>query len=170
MEVAKRLKILHPGDFGFGAPGTQFSTVLGSCIGMTIWHPELHIGGMCHFVLPTRPQNDKGENLDGRYGDEAWQLFRMAAKMHHTKLNEYEVKVFGGADVFAGGDKNTMKVGEKNTEKAMELLTKDRVKLITAHVGDTGSRKITFDISTGDVWVKHTANDGKMFSSTTGIN
>ena len=65
---------LQPGDFHFGAGRTRISTLLGSCISITLWHPARLIGGMCHFMLPTRGLPG-GVPLDGRYADEALALF-----------------------------------------------------------------------------------------------
>ena len=45
---------LQPGDFYFGDRDTRIRTLLGSCVSITMWHPRLHVGGMCHFMLPER--------------------------------------------------------------------------------------------------------------------
>jgi Chemotaxis protein; stimulates methylation of MCP proteins len=45
---------LQPGDWYFGDRDTRIRTLLGSCIAITIWHPRLLVGGMCHFLLPGR--------------------------------------------------------------------------------------------------------------------
>ena len=66
---------LQPGGFYFGGGRTRISTLLGSCISITLWHPARRIGGMCHFMLPTRGQ-PAGAPLDGRYADEALALRR----------------------------------------------------------------------------------------------
>ena len=65
---------LQPGDFHFGAGRTRISTLLGSCISITLWHPARLIGGMCHFMLPSRGL-PAGVPLDGRYADEALAMF-----------------------------------------------------------------------------------------------
>jgi chemotaxis protein CheD len=68
---------LQPGDFHFGAGRTRISTLLGSCISITLWHPARLIGGMCHFMLPSRGL-PAGVPLDGRYADEALAMFDRA--------------------------------------------------------------------------------------------
>jgi chemotaxis protein CheD len=45
---------LRPGDCYFGGQNTSIRTVLGSCVSMTFWHPQLRVGGMCHYMLPKR--------------------------------------------------------------------------------------------------------------------
>ena len=60
---------LQPGEFYFGEEKTRIRTLLGSCVAVTLWHPKLRIGGMCHYMLPRRPRDKAGaaEKLDGRY-------------------------------------------------------------------------------------------------------
>jgi chemotaxis protein CheD len=169
-----RKVFLHPGDFVFGEPGTHVHTVLGSCIAICLWHPVLHIGGMCHFVLPFRPKNEeKPPDLDGRYGEEAMQMFDMAIKLHQTDYPQYKAKIFGGANMFGkkvnSGD---ALIGEKNAAKAMQLLMKRNTEITVAHVGEQGHRRIVMDVGTGDVWVKYRSEDAqeKSMSSQSGIN
>ncbi|MCP4494590.1 MAG: chemotaxis protein CheD [Gammaproteobacteria bacterium] len=157
MEHGIRKVFLHPGDFVFGEPGTHIHSVLGSCIAICLWHPVLHIGGMCHFVLPFRPKNEaKGKEPDGRYGDEAMALFDMSLKLHQTKYPQYQAKVFGGANMLGkkGGTSEAL-IGEKNSAKAMALLMSRNVSIEVVHVGERGHRRIVMDVATGDVWVKY---------------
>ncbi len=44
--------VLRPGDFHFGGGHTRISTLLGSCVSITLWHPRRLIGGMCHYMMP----------------------------------------------------------------------------------------------------------------------
>lgn len=45
---------LGPGDLYFGDQFTRIRTLLGSCVAITLWHPRALIGGMCHYMMPTR--------------------------------------------------------------------------------------------------------------------
>ena len=169
MHVGKRKVFLHPGDFLYGEPGTHIHTVLGSCIAITLWHPVLNIGGMCHFVLPTRKINDGDGTLDGRYGDEAMQLFDQAVSLHGTHYSEYICKIFGGANMFgqlASSEENL--IGEKNAAAAMQFLMQRKAEIAVVHVGEEGHRRIAFDVGTGDVWVKHDDAAGKRIPSISG--
>jgi len=51
-------------------------------------------------------------------------------------------------------------VGDKNVAAAATLLMNEGVEILVAHVGEFGYRRIVFDISTGDVWVRFTAARG----------
>ena len=39
----------------------------------TMWHPTRLIGGMCHYLLPSR-DGASATTLDGRYAKEAMQM------------------------------------------------------------------------------------------------
>ena len=174
MENGVRKVFLHPGDFVFGEPGTHVHTVLGSCIAICLWHPVLRIGGMCHFVLPSRPKAESiSDELDGRYGDEAMQMFDQVLKFHQTTYKEYQAKIFGGANMFSAttGFKDAL-IGEKNADKAMQLLMNRGAAITVVHVGEQGHRRIVMDVSSGDVWVKYKSDnpDERSMGSQSGIN
>ena len=174
MKQSIREVFLHPGDFVFAEPGTRVNTVLGSCIAICLWHPVLQIGGMCHFVLPHRAKNEgKPAALDGRYGTEAMEMFDMAIKLHQTSYQDYQAKIFGGADMFnTKSHVSEALIGEKNAAKAMQLLMERKVEINVVHVGEQGHRRIVMDVSTGDVWVKYKSEDDhkQSMKSQSGIN
>ncbi len=89
---------LQPGEFYFGQDDTIIRTHLGSCVAITMWHPEQKRGGMCHYMLPSRGHSTM--SLDGRYADEAIQLFINEISKHPAPIHEYEVKLFGGGNMF----------------------------------------------------------------------
>ena len=91
--------VLMPGDIYFGDANIVLKTLLGSCVSIVLWHPKLKLGGMCHFVLPRR-LHPGGESLDGRYADEAVQLFMADLTRQRTLPEDYRVHVFGGANMF----------------------------------------------------------------------
>ncbi len=153
-------RFLKPGDFFFGDELCQIHTVLGSCIAITLWHPILKIGGMCHFVLPGLRSVDtvirSGTELNGRYSDAAMKLFELEAQKHGTQLKEYHAKIFGGSNMLTDSTLSEDElVGTRNTVAAMKHLAERNIGLLVAHVGETGHRRIVLDVGNGDVWVKH---------------
>ncbi len=150
---------LHPGEFYFGDNKKSIGTILGSCIAICIWHPRLHIGGMCHFVLPDRRVPFNSDQI-GRYAGGCMQLFLAHTKSRGTGIKEYVAKIFGGANMVAELVKNNgNSVGERNAQAAMQLLIEQGVDINVADVGESGYRRITFNLSNGDVWVKQHAKN-----------
>lgn len=156
---------LHPGDFHFGKQDTRIVTLLGSCVSITVWHPRLLVGGMCHYMLPSRGVIPEGEGYDGRYGDEAMKLLMNHIWRLDADPRQFHAKLFGGANMFPlQCQKNEMNVGERNLEMAATLLERYEIPLKARHIGGDGHRKLMFDVWSGDVWLKHqplTRDDGR---------
>ena len=149
---------LQPGEFYFGDRYTRVRTLLGSCVAITLWHPRFAIGGMCHFLLPGRLR-DPSQNTDGRYADEAVQWLMDEACSHGTRPQEYEIKMFGGGNMFAGRyAASGMDVGARNIAAAQGQLSRHGLTARAASVGEYGYRNVFFDVATGHVWVRHVAH------------
>ena len=158
-EPRHRTIILGQGDFHFGQGRTRISTLLGSCVSITLWHPHRRIGGMCHYMLCER-QREAQQALDGRFAAEAFQLFLQAAERSRTSPSDYIAKLFGGANMFPGNRSSnafttavTTDIGKTNIDYGRELLAHQGIRLIAEHVGGSGARKLHFDLWSGDVWL-----------------
>ena len=148
---------LQPGEFQFSDdPDVRMRTLLGSCVAMTMWHPVRRYGGMCHYMLPTRGARRTGE-LDGRFGDEAYLMFLNEAIRFGTDPNEYEIKLFGGGDMFPSVNKsdNRQAIGKQNVQAGLGILALHGQPVKASHVGGEGHRIVMFDLWDGSVWVKH---------------
>ena len=148
---------LQPGEWYFGDRDTRIRTVLGSCVSMVFWHPKLHIGGMCHYMLPHRPHREFGD-LDGRYGDEAVALMFREMRQSGTLPTDYQVKLFGGANMFAharGKGADPGHVGLRNVEAAREIVKAHGLICACEHMAGVGHRNVIFDVWSGNVWVRH---------------
>ncbi|MFZ4535284.1 chemotaxis protein CheD [Propionivibrio sp.] len=151
--------VLRPGDFHFGSGHTRISTLLGSCVSITLWHPRKRIGGMCHYMMTER---DRSANppLDGRYATEAFELFLQNVEAAGTRPNEYQAKLFGGANMFTGGKGSQMDIGARNIEYGQRLLASKHIALMAEHVAGSGRRKLRFDIWSGAVWLSFPEGEG----------
>jgi chemotaxis protein CheD len=147
---------LGPGDLYFGDRTCRIRTLLGSCVAVTLWHPRVRIGGMCHYVVPTRRPLGPGHELSGHYADEAIELLLREIAATATSPQDYQVKMFGGGSQFTD---LTMNVATKNVEAGLGLLKSHHLSLTSMHFGGTGHRQIVLDVFTGDVWVRHVALD-----------
>ena len=155
--------VLQPGDFHFGVGDTRIRTLLGSCVSITMWHPEERIGGMCHYMLPSR--NAKQAVLDGRYADEAMELFLREIRGTGTHPSEYHIKAFGGGNMFPGIAKrcscgggmriDCMSVSCRNAGIASRIVAMHGFEIGAHDLGGEGHRNIAFDVWSGHVWVRH---------------
>lgn len=146
---------LAPGDFHFATSPTRIRTILGSCVGITLWHPTRKIGAMGHFMLPSRAQ--RCGVLNGKYGDEAIELFIEQARAHRTSPEDYQLKLFGGGEMFPHHSRGVSfnNVARMNIRAALELADSHDLDLIAQDMGSTGYRNVIFDLCNGHVWVRH---------------
>lgn len=156
---AARAVVLQPGDFHFGGEHTRISTLLGSCVSITLWHPRKRIGGMCHYMMTERKRSADAA-LDGRYADEAFELFLRHVEQAGTQPSEYQAKLFGGANMFRSKPGERMDIGTRNIDFAHRLLASRHIALIAEHIGGSGRRKLHFDLWSGDVWLAFPEGEG----------
>lgn len=146
---------LQPGEIYFGDADTRIRTVLGSCVAVTLWHPQRRIGGMCHYMLPSRRRRADAA-LNGKYADEALQLLEDELARVDTLPTAYEAKLFGGGNMFspAAGRRPEMDVAARNVNAGRQLLERRGFRLCAEDLGGPGHRQIIFDIGNGAVWVR----------------
>lgn len=144
---------LQPGELFVADAGFQIRTILGSCVSITLWHPVSRIGGMSHFLLPTRGNQVLEHELDGRYGDEALLLMFKDLKAAGINHKHCQAKVFGGGNMFPGHTHaSKITVGQRNGEAACALLQRHGIEVVTESLYGEGHRQIIFNVSNGDVW------------------
>ena len=156
---AHKTVVLSAGDFHFGSGHTRISTLLGSCVSITLWHPRKHIGGMCHYMLTERNRPPDAV-LDGRFASEAFELFLKNVDEAGTQASEYQAKLFGGANMLSDAQSDRMDVGARNIDYGRRLLAAKHIAVIAEHVRGSGRRKLHFDIWSGDVWLAFPEGEG----------
>lgn len=146
---------IKPGGWFFGGGDCQVETVLGSCVTITLWHSGQKLGGLCHFMLPNRLR-DSVQSLDGRYGEEAILWLKRQARAAGLDIRDCEAKLFGGAQALVGTRRHHG-VGLRNVHFAENRLRAEGVAVVSCDLGGQGHRYLRFDLSNGDVWVRHGA-------------
>ncbi|WP_035059356.1 chemotaxis protein CheD [Andreprevotia chitinilytica] len=145
---------INPGGIFFGNGDVRVETLLGSCVAITLWHPERKFGGLCHFLLPSRITNlHLASERDGRYGEEALLQLTAEARQRGTELSEYTIKLFGGSRVFDSEPRKTS-IGEANAHFALDMLKHLGLPVARQDLTGYGYRYLRFDLSNGDVWVR----------------
>ncbi len=152
---------LQPGELYFGEGKTRIRTLLGSCVAITLWHPRLAIGGMCHYMLPRRPRRKgwEAEPLDGRYAEDAMKIFLREIHRTGTRAAEFQVKLFGGGRMFraTGSVERRPTIAEANVEFGRAAIVERGFKISAEDLGGHGHRNVILDVWSGDVWVRQTA-------------
>ena len=141
---------LMPGQMHFGPHAATLRTLLGSCLSVTLWHPEKRLGGMCHFLLPTRTRAAQ-EPLDGRYGDEALEAMVKLLRATGTDPKDYQAHLYGGADTMPEGTALKFNVGERNIEQGFNLVDRYGFQIQGVDVGEDVPRTVMLTLATGEV-------------------
>jgi chemotaxis protein CheD len=142
--------MLMPGQMHFGGEAANVRTLLGSCVAVTLWHPVKRIGGMCHFLLPSRTRR-ADETLEGKYGDEALEAMVARLRAASTDPSEYEAHLYGGADTMPEGSSLKFNVGERNIEQGWSLIDRYGFMLQGVDVGEDVPRTVTLTLASGAV-------------------
>jgi len=144
--------LLMPGDFYWGAAPGILKTTLGSCVAFTFWHPTLKVGGMCHFMVSEKGKT-AGDKIDGKYAEDAMEMFLNCVARHRKPIREYKVQVFGAGNMFPSlkQEKSAFNVSTKNEAKARELIQRHNLQVVKTCLGEAGHRIIIFNLSTGQV-------------------
>ncbi|QDU30573.1 Chemoreceptor glutamine deamidase CheD [Anatilimnocola aggregata] len=123
----------------------SITTVLGSCVGVAIYHPRTHHAMLAHVVLPA---SSGRASLPGKFADTAIpDMLQQLASLGICD-NSLIVKLAGGSNMF-GLPAGPMQVGESNLVAVEAALTKAKLRVASRHVGGNKGRRVTFDCQTG---------------------
>lgn len=148
---------LKPGELVITDRPMLISTILGSCVSVTMFSPRFG-GAICHGMLPTCGRKDFcrypcGEEF--RYVDCAIRAMIGSFSRRKVAPKEIEVKLFGGSDMLSQSEERaSASVGRKNISTALEMLTEKGFTIAVSDVGGKRGRKIFFDTGTGEVHLK----------------
>ncbi len=126
---------------------------LGSCIGVTIWDPEVRTGGLLHYLLPDSNINkEKAKKNPFIFSDSGVPLLFREAYKFGARKKRMIVKVAGGAHVLDNND--FFDIGKRNVLALRKIFWRNNVIVAGSDIGGTISRTIFFNIKTGVTLVK----------------
>ena len=147
---------LHPCTIFVHREEHDVSTILGSCISVCLWDPQLRLGGINHYMLPLW----NGEGLPTpKYGNIAIETLIDKMLSLGSRKDRLIAKVFGGARVIAG-DARPFSVGDRNITVACENLATHSIPLAAVKVGGTCGIKIRFNTQSGIVLLAKLSSGG----------
>ncbi len=146
----RKVVFLKPGEVIVSSNPIMVSTILGSCVAITMYSPGKNAGAICHAMYPNNPDQD--ENF--LYVDSAVRhLFRKM--IDYGGKADMVVKLFGGAKVLACDyAEERRSVGEQNIMQAEIILKELGLQISKSDIGGLQGRKLFFSIKTGDVYLR----------------
>lgn len=141
---------LKPGEIIVTEEPVLVTTVLGSCIAVTMFSPSRKAAAICHAMLPW----SRGGERDLRYVDTA--LLAIHERMVSLGgSHDMKVKLFGGANVIDFGTEGSrLTIGSQNVAAAEELLAHLSIPVEARDTGGTSGRKLVFCTRSGDVYLR----------------
>ena len=129
------------------------TAVLGSCIGVAIYHERLRIGALAHVVLP---ESNGRTTTPGKFADTAIPYMLDLLKQRGAHAPVLVAKLIGGACMFGG--KGPMQVGESNMQAVLKALQAAHVRVAAKDVGGNAGRRVLLDCQTGLLTVNTVGN------------
>ncbi|MEA2238356.1 MAG: chemotaxis protein CheD [Thermoanaerobaculia bacterium] len=148
---AMRRVYLYPGQIVTSGQPLMVSTILGSCVSISMWDPSTLIGGINHYLLPNNPVPGQS---DLRYGNTAIERLIEQLAGLGVKKQRIVAKVIGGASVLTSFSGSRQSIGDQNVAVARQLLAKHGIEISAEQTGGTRGRKLLFHTGNGSVFSK----------------
>jgi chemotaxis protein CheD len=142
---------LFPGQIFTSAEPALVTTILGSCVAVCLWDPEISVGGINHFLLPANPMRG---GADARYGNSAMERLLEAVVERGAHVGRLVAKIVGGARVIDGFSGARQSIGEQNVVVAREFLKRLEINVSGDQTGGRQGRKLLFHTGNGSAYVK----------------
>ncbi len=127
----------------------RLSAVLGSCVGVAVYHPRLGVGGLAHVALPQ--SNGRSDN-PAKFADTAVPALLEELQNQGVPPAGLVAKIAGGACMFQ--TRGPLQIGEANIQAVRAALAQANIRLVREHVGGTTGRRITLDCTDGSLRVE----------------
>jgi chemotaxis protein CheD len=126
---------------------------LGSCLGVTIYDPVSHAGGLLHAMLPDSSINSaKATEQPAMFVDTGVPALFRAAYALKAEKHRMQICVAGGAQFL---DKTGFfNIGQRNFDCLTQLLGQHGLTIDAKDVGGLVSRTLLLRLSTGEVCLK----------------
>jgi chemotaxis protein CheD len=138
-------------DLNIAGDGAVLKTTgLGSCVGLTLFDPQIKLGGMAHIMLPTSDIAREGQLNIAKYADTAIPELLMRMKSKGAVTGRLVAKMAGGAQMFAFmGGSDTMRIGPRNVEATKQALEYFMIPLVAEDTGGNYGRTVELNSQTG---------------------
>lgn len=126
---------------------------LGSCIGVCLYDPALHIGGMLHYQLPTAKMDpERAQSKPFMFADTGMKrlLDRLLAMGANKK--RLQVRLAGGATMATGPQ--GFDIGKRNYLAIRKILWSEAMFIDAEDVGGGIARSLYLDMADGSALVR----------------
>lgn len=141
---------INPGGWAIETE-RPIATLLGSCVAVALFDPKLKLGGMNHFLLPSRTSAANTDTDIILNGDFSMEVLVNGLINKGASKARMVAKAFGGGTIVSS---IRMAIGERNAEFAQEWLARENIPLVASDFSGPWSRKVIFVPQTGDTFCR----------------
>lgn len=141
---------INPGGWAIETD-RPIATLLGSCVAVCLFDAKLRIGGMNHFLLPSRTSAANADTDVILSGDYAMEILVNGLLNKGANKSRLVAKAFGGGTIVSS---IRMAIGERNADFAHEWLDREGIPLVASDFSGPWSRKVVFVPQTGDAFCR----------------
>ena len=152
--AATQLPMVGMGQIQISTGPNSIRSVLGSCIGIAIYHPRSTTSVFAHIVLADSAGRP---GLPGKFVDTAIPEMMKILTAEGVPRFGRCAKMTGGSQMF--GATGPMRVGEINAKAVRETLKLAEIPLIAEDVGGERGRRVEFDCELKTLTVEIAGND-----------
>lgn len=135
------------------SPHILTSLGLGSCVGATIFDPQLQIGGLVHILLPSSNGDSPGNRA--KFADSGIpELIEHLISMG-SRRSALVAKIAGGSNMFSSTiNTNVFVIGQRNVEACVNALKEQKIRLVSSDTGGNYGRTIELNTENGQLLIK----------------
>jgi chemotaxis protein CheD len=136
------------GQFVVAQGLAHLSAVLGSCVGVALYHSGMKLGAFGHVVLP---DSHGRSSSPGKFADIAIPAMLADLRQRGAAQSGLIAKIVGGACMFGLG--GPLQIGDANTQAVLALLGAAGIPVVARDVGGTSGRRATLNCSNGKLTI-----------------
>jgi len=126
---------------------------LGSCIGVCLYDPVAHIGGMLHYQLPdSKMDKAKASRKPFMFANSGMEIIIEKLLSIGANKKRLQIKIAGAATMHIGTQKSD--IGKRNHLAIRHILWKEGMLLNAEDIGGTSPRHMYLNIANGTVVVR----------------
>jgi chemotaxis protein CheD len=149
-EYERIARNINPGGWAIETE-LPISTLLGSCVAVCLFDPDLRLGGMNHFLLPNKTSGANDDIDIILNGDYSMEVLVNGLLNKGARKSRLIAKAFGGGTIVSS---IRMAIGERNSAFAHEWLDREQIRLVASDFNGPWSRKVVFVPQSGDAFCR----------------
>ncbi len=132
--------------------GTLITYALGSCIGISLYDPQIKLAALIHIMLP-EAAGQAGNVF--KFADTGIQETLRKMAVFGGVKSRYICKIAGGAKMFENLSRSNLgNIGERNVHSVEAAMQAEKIRIVRKDVGANYARTMLLDAADGKVRIR----------------